>query len=98
MLSCKPQQDNYSYGRPAAVTTYDNKQYYQTSIAPAQRTPTENYYQTGESVYFYPHVASKLSIILRAERLFNIKEEPILDIKVCLQPLRNTAAYVKKVV
>ncbi|XP_076009172.1 zinc finger RNA-binding protein 2 [Genypterus blacodes] len=37
--------DNYSYGRPAAVTTYDNKQYYQTSIAPAQRTPTENYYQ-----------------------------------------------------
>ncbi|XP_031599280.1 zinc finger RNA-binding protein isoform X4 [Oreochromis aureus] len=40
------QQDNYNYGRPAAVTTYDNKQYYQTSIATAQRTPTENYYQT----------------------------------------------------
>ncbi|KAM8874713.1 zinc finger RNA-binding protein isoform 5-T5 [Spinachia spinachia] len=39
-------QDNYSYGRPAAVTTYDNKQYYQTSIAPAQRTHTDNYYQT----------------------------------------------------
>ncbi|XP_051803202.1 zinc finger RNA-binding protein isoform X5 [Acanthochromis polyacanthus] len=39
-------QDNYSYGRPAAVTTYDNKQYYQTSIATAQRTPTDNYYQT----------------------------------------------------
>ncbi|KAG7230752.1 hypothetical protein INR49_019566 [Caranx melampygus] len=38
--------DNYSYGRPASVTTYDNKQYYQTSIASAQRTPTENYYQT----------------------------------------------------
>ncbi|XP_054874794.1 zinc finger RNA-binding protein isoform X6 [Amphiprion ocellaris] len=38
--------DNYSYGRPAAVTTYDNKQYYQTSIATAQRTPTDNYYQT----------------------------------------------------
>ncbi|XP_051232198.1 zinc finger RNA-binding protein isoform X2 [Dicentrarchus labrax] len=38
--------DNYNYGRPAAVTTYDNKQYYQTTIAPAQRTPTENYYQT----------------------------------------------------
>ncbi|XP_029938934.1 zinc finger RNA-binding protein isoform X3 [Salarias fasciatus] len=38
--------DNYNYGRPAAVTTYDNKQYYQTSIASAQRTPTENYYQT----------------------------------------------------
>ncbi|XP_034438438.1 zinc finger RNA-binding protein isoform X1 [Hippoglossus hippoglossus] len=39
-------QDNYSYGRPAAVTTYDNKQYYQTSIVSAQRAPTENYYQT----------------------------------------------------
>ncbi|XP_062250889.1 zinc finger RNA-binding protein isoform X1 [Platichthys flesus] len=39
-------QDNYSYGRPAAVTTYDNKQYYQTSIVTAQRAPTENYYQT----------------------------------------------------
>ncbi|KAF7667819.1 hypothetical protein LDENG_00043020 [Lucifuga dentata] len=39
-------QDNYNYGRPATVTTYDNKQYYQTSIASAQRTPTENYYQT----------------------------------------------------
>ncbi|XP_068176370.1 zinc finger RNA-binding protein isoform X2 [Antennarius striatus] len=38
--------NNYSYGRPAAVTTYDNKQYYQTSIASAQRTPTEDYYQT----------------------------------------------------
>lgn len=43
------QQDNYSYGRPAAVTTFDNKQFYQTSIASAQRTPTETYYQTGES-------------------------------------------------
>ncbi|XP_034053966.1 LOW QUALITY PROTEIN: zinc finger RNA-binding protein [Gymnodraco acuticeps] len=39
-------QDNYSYGRPAAVTTYDNKQYYQTSIPAAQRTHTDNYYQT----------------------------------------------------
>ncbi|XP_028300048.1 zinc finger RNA-binding protein isoform X2 [Gouania willdenowi] len=39
-------QENYSYGRPAAVTTYDNKQYYQTSVASTQRTPTENYYQT----------------------------------------------------
>ncbi len=53
ILSSKHQQDNYSYGRPATVTTYDNKQYYQTSIAPAQRTPTENYYQTGESIKFY---------------------------------------------
>ncbi|XP_021179906.2 zinc finger RNA-binding protein isoform X2 [Fundulus heteroclitus] len=40
------QQDSYSYVRSAAVTTYDNKQYYQTSVAPAQRTPTDNYYQT----------------------------------------------------
>ncbi|XP_042273804.1 zinc finger RNA-binding protein isoform X2 [Thunnus albacares] len=47
-------QDNYSYGRPAAVTTYDNKQYYQTSIAPAQRTPTENYYQTGVKSAYSP--------------------------------------------
>uniref|UniRef100_H3DDI5 Zinc finger RNA-binding protein n=1 Tax=Tetraodon nigroviridis TaxID=99883 RepID=H3DDI5_TETNG len=39
-------QDNFSYGRPAAVTTFDNKQFYQTSIASAQRTPTETYYQT----------------------------------------------------
>ncbi|KAF7202950.1 zinc finger RNA-binding protein isoform X1 [Nothobranchius furzeri] len=36
--------ENYSY--VPTVTTYDNKQYYQTSIAPAQRTPTDNYYQT----------------------------------------------------
>ncbi|XP_026200780.1 zinc finger RNA-binding protein isoform X2 [Anabas testudineus] len=47
-------QDNYSYGRPAAVTTYDNKQYYQTSIAPAQRTPAENYYQTGVKSAYSP--------------------------------------------
>ncbi|KAM6921464.1 LOW QUALITY PROTEIN: zinc finger RNA-binding protein [Xenentodon cancila] len=38
--------ENYNYGRPPVVTTYDNKQYYQTSIASAQRTPTDNYYQT----------------------------------------------------
>lgn len=43
------QQDNYSYGRPAAVNTFENKQFYQTSIASAQRTPTEAYYQTGET-------------------------------------------------
>ncbi|XP_037530582.1 zinc finger RNA-binding protein [Nematolebias whitei] len=36
--------DSYSYVCPAAVTTYDNKQYYQTSITPAQRTSTDNYY------------------------------------------------------
>ena len=46
---CECLQDNYSYGRPAAVTTFDNKQFYQTSIASAQRTPTETYYQTGDS-------------------------------------------------
>ncbi|KAG7487968.1 hypothetical protein MATL_G00028980 [Megalops atlanticus] len=40
-------QDNYSYGRAASATNYENKQYYQTSAAPAQRTPTETYYQTG---------------------------------------------------
>lgn len=45
------QQDNYSYGRPAAVTTFENKQFYQTSIATAQRTPAEAYYQTGESFF-----------------------------------------------
>lgn len=62
MLPFKHQQDNYSYGRPATVTTYDNKQYYQTSIASAQRTPTENYYQTGESVYFYYYIVIKVSV------------------------------------
>ncbi|XP_053716396.1 zinc finger RNA-binding protein [Synchiropus splendidus] len=39
------QQEPYNYGPPAVVTTYDNKQYYQTSIASAPRTATENYYQ-----------------------------------------------------
>ncbi|XP_057697294.1 zinc finger RNA-binding protein isoform X2 [Corythoichthys intestinalis] len=38
--------DNYNYARPAVVTTYDNKQYYQTSIASAQRSTADNYYQT----------------------------------------------------
>uniref|UniRef100_A0A8C5BLL1 Zinc finger RNA binding protein 2 n=1 Tax=Gadus morhua TaxID=8049 RepID=A0A8C5BLL1_GADMO len=39
--------DNYTYGRPPPVTSYETKpQYYQTSIAPAQRTPAESYYQT----------------------------------------------------
>ncbi|CAL8254402.1 unnamed protein product [Merluccius merluccius] len=39
--------DNYSYGRLPPVTSYETKpQYYQTSIAPAQRTPAESYYQT----------------------------------------------------
>jgi len=53
MLFCNHQQDNYSYGCPAAVTTYDNKQFYQTSIATTQRTHTESYYQTGESAYLF---------------------------------------------
>ncbi|XP_030640401.1 zinc finger RNA-binding protein [Chanos chanos] len=39
--------ENYSYGRPVSVSTYENKQYYQTSIAPAQRAPSEAYFQTG---------------------------------------------------
>ncbi|XP_072294010.1 zinc finger RNA-binding protein isoform X2 [Eucyclogobius newberryi] len=38
-------QDSYNYARPADATSYENKQYYQTSNAPAQRTATENYYQ-----------------------------------------------------
>ncbi|XP_024134467.1 zinc finger RNA-binding protein isoform X5 [Oryzias melastigma] len=46
--------DNYNYGRPAAVTTYDNKQYYQTSIASAQRTHTDNYYQSGVKSAYSP--------------------------------------------
>lgn len=33
------------------MTTFENKQFYQTSIASAQRTPTEGYYQTGESFF-----------------------------------------------
>ncbi|XP_037106563.1 zinc finger RNA-binding protein isoform X1 [Syngnathus acus] len=39
-------QNNYNYARPAVVTTYDNKQYYQTSIVSAQSGATDNYYQT----------------------------------------------------
>lgn len=58
------QQDSYSYVRPAAVTTYDNKQYYQTSIAPAQRTPTDNYYQTGKSLHFNVFIASYAGFIV----------------------------------
>nr|XP_043900265.1 zinc finger RNA-binding protein isoform X6 [Solea senegalensis] len=46
--------NSYAYGRPAAVTTYDNKQYYQTSVASAQRAPTENYYQTGVKSAYSP--------------------------------------------
>uniref|UniRef100_A0AAV2KZT3 Uncharacterized protein n=1 Tax=Knipowitschia caucasica TaxID=637954 RepID=A0AAV2KZT3_KNICA len=42
----QPYQDSYNYARPAAVTSYENKQYYQTSNTTAQRTATENYYQT----------------------------------------------------
>uniref|UniRef100_G3P933 Zinc finger RNA-binding protein n=1 Tax=Gasterosteus aculeatus aculeatus TaxID=481459 RepID=G3P933_GASAC len=51
---CQFDTQGYSYGRPAAVTTYDNKQYYQTSIAPAQRTHTDNYYQTGVKSAYSP--------------------------------------------
>ncbi|KTF85047.1 hypothetical protein cypCar_00043515, partial [Cyprinus carpio] len=38
--------ENYSYGRPPPVSSYENKQYFQTSIAPAQQTATEAYFQT----------------------------------------------------
>ncbi|XP_051977863.1 zinc finger RNA-binding protein-like isoform X2 [Xyrauchen texanus] len=45
-------QENYTYGRPPAVSSYDNKQYFQTSITPAQQTVAEAYFQTGlNSVY-----------------------------------------------
>ncbi|XP_064865742.1 zinc finger RNA-binding protein-like isoform X4 [Oncorhynchus nerka] len=46
--------DNYSYGRLPAATSYETKQYYQTSIAPAHRTPTEAYYQTGVKSGYSP--------------------------------------------
>ncbi|KAK7136599.1 hypothetical protein R3I93_016822 [Phoxinus phoxinus] len=39
--------ENYSYGRPPSVSSFENKQYFQTSITPAQRTATEAYFQTG---------------------------------------------------
>lgn len=39
--------ENYTYGRPPPVSSYENKQYFQTSIAPAQRPATEAYFQTG---------------------------------------------------
>ncbi|XP_077463229.1 zinc finger RNA-binding protein [Stigmatopora argus] len=39
-------QGTYNYARPATVTAYDNKQYYQTSIAPVERSTADNYYQT----------------------------------------------------
>ncbi|XP_067085616.1 zinc finger RNA-binding protein [Osmerus mordax] len=52
--------ENYSYGRPA-VTSYEPKQqYYQTSIAPAQRTPTETYYQTVGVKSVYSPVSSSV--------------------------------------
>ncbi|XP_007246260.3 zinc finger RNA-binding protein [Astyanax mexicanus] len=38
--------ENYNYGRPASTSSvYENKQYYQTSVAPTQCTPTETYFQ-----------------------------------------------------
>nr|XP_015220803.1 PREDICTED: zinc finger RNA-binding protein 2 [Lepisosteus oculatus] len=40
-------QDNYSYGRSTPAASYENKQYYQTSAAPAPRPAAESYYQTG---------------------------------------------------
>ncbi|XP_069042193.1 zinc finger RNA-binding protein isoform X3 [Lepisosteus oculatus] len=42
-----PEMDNYSYGRSTPAASYENKQYYQTSAAPAPRPAAESYYQTG---------------------------------------------------
>ncbi|XP_051550085.1 zinc finger RNA-binding protein-like isoform X1 [Myxocyprinus asiaticus] len=39
--------ETYTYGQPPAVSSYENKQYFQTSITPAQRTATEAYFQSG---------------------------------------------------
>ncbi|XP_028857212.1 zinc finger RNA-binding protein isoform X2 [Denticeps clupeoides] len=47
-------QDNYNYGHAAPVTTYENKQYYQTNVAAAQRTPAEAYFQTGLKTIYSP--------------------------------------------
>ncbi|XP_076880165.1 zinc finger RNA-binding protein isoform X4 [Brachyhypopomus gauderio] len=38
--------ESYTYGRPVSASSYENKPYYQTSMAPAQRSPPEPYFQT----------------------------------------------------
>ncbi|XP_026772973.3 zinc finger RNA-binding protein isoform X3 [Pangasianodon hypophthalmus] len=38
---------NCSYGQPSLVSSYENKQYYQTSDTTAQRSPLEAFFQTG---------------------------------------------------
>ncbi|XP_073700642.1 zinc finger RNA-binding protein-like [Garra rufa] len=63
--------ENYSYGRPPSVSSYENKQYFQTSIAPAQRTATEAYFQTGlksgysptSTVYSQPPVQRQVAAL-----------------------------------
>ncbi|KAF7703046.1 hypothetical protein HF521_022053 [Silurus meridionalis] len=45
---------NCSYGRPALVSSYENKQYYQTSGTTAQCCPLEAYFQTGGKSDFRP--------------------------------------------
>ncbi|XP_062868800.1 zinc finger RNA-binding protein [Trichomycterus rosablanca] len=47
-------QENYSYGRAMSVGSYDNKQYYQTSIAPAQHTSTGPYFQQDVKSEYMP--------------------------------------------
>ncbi|XP_077082097.1 zinc finger RNA-binding protein isoform X2 [Siphateles boraxobius] len=39
--------ENYTYGRPLSVSSFENKQYFQPSITAAQRSATEAYFQTG---------------------------------------------------
>ncbi|XP_067271424.1 zinc finger RNA-binding protein isoform X2 [Pseudorasbora parva] len=63
--------ENYTYGRPPTVSSYENKQYFQTSIAPAQRTATEAYFQTGlksgyspvSTVYSQPAVQRQVTAL-----------------------------------
>ncbi|XP_026866469.2 zinc finger RNA-binding protein isoform X2 [Electrophorus electricus] len=37
--------ESYSYGRPVSASSYENKPYYQTSMAPAQRTQAGAFFQ-----------------------------------------------------
>ncbi|XP_051551025.1 zinc finger RNA-binding protein [Myxocyprinus asiaticus] len=63
--------ENYTYGQPPAVSSYDNKQYFQTSITPAQQTVTEAYFQSGlknvytpaSTAYSQPPVQSQVATL-----------------------------------
>ncbi|XP_017558071.1 zinc finger RNA-binding protein [Pygocentrus nattereri] len=51
--------ESYNYGRPVSASAgYENKQYYQASIAPAERTPTESYFQQGLKSGYRPATAA----------------------------------------